>query len=321
MLSRHADVKDVVRDWQSYSNASGGILDHMKHQDRVERFRSMLTEDPPAHTLHRRMLGTVFTPRRVVELESSVRELCATFLENWGEDGYDIATELAARLPMAVIGALLGVPEADSPLITALVPSYSLRNDREEEGMRARLQLHEYLLERIREARGAPGDGLLNALANLEIADDGALRPLTDGEAENQATVLALAGNDTTHRLLGFVVDLLGKHPDQRRRLLDDPGLVANVCDEVLRLETPAHFFGRMTMRETEWHGRVVPERSILMLSALSAGHDERVFEDADAFDVGGNIGNDQLGFSGGIHYCLGAPLARLEVRAALEEM
>ena len=321
MLTRHADVKSVLRDWRTYSSADGVVLDLMKNPSAVAEFRNMLFEDPPVHTLHRKMLTAVFTPRRVADLEPSVRELCARYLEGWGEGEYEFVSQLSGRLPMAVIGALLGVPETDYKLIADLVVNYTDRTAGEASGLAPRAALSAYLAEHIKRLRSEPADGLLSALANMRVDDGETERALTDEEAINQATVLALAGNETTNRLFSFAADTLARFPEARRELAADHRLIPGAVEEILRFENPAYFFGRVTRKEVSWHGQTLPPGSFLMLNAGSAGHDERAFESPEQFDIHRKIGNEQLGFGGGIHYCLGAPLARLELTIAIEEM
>jgi len=321
-LSRYEDVAAGLVDWRTYSSARGTVLDFIRNGV-VFPPGNILFEDPPLHDAHRALLARLFTPRRIAELEPQVRAFCARSLDPLvGGDRIDFIADLGAQMPMRVIGMLLGIPEDDQE---ALREGYDTGLDLEAgEEPSANQQLGLAMTrfaEYVEWRRKHPSDDLMTELVKARFTDDeGAERTLRDDELLGYIGLLAGAGNETTTRLIGWIAWLLDRFPDQRRLLAEDRGLVANAVEEILRYEAPSPVQARYVMRDVELYGTKVPEGSIMMLVNGSANRDEREFEDADRLDVRRkNV--HHLSFGQGIHFCLGASLARLEGCIALDEV
>jgi cytochrome P450 len=321
-LSRHADVERALVDWETFRSGRGGILELIKAG--VEMPPGILIfEDPPAHDIHRALLSRVFTPKRMNALEDQVRELCARSLDPLsGADRFDFIADLGAQMPMRVIGMLLGIPEEDQQAIRERADA-NLRTEpgeqmRYEGGMELGTEMFaEYIDWRTKH----PSDDLMTSLLNAEFEDEtGTTRRLGREEILTYVTVIAGAGNETTTRLIGWAGIVLADHPDQRRELVEDPSLIRNAIEELLRYETPAPHVARYVARDAEYYDRPVPEGSVMMLLNGSANRDDRKFPDGDRFDIHRHTAG-HLGFGYGVHFCLGAALARLEGRVALEEV
>lgn len=321
-VSRFADVEACSVNWQTYISGKGSVLELIRANVEIPR-GMILFEDPPIHDLHRSLLSRVFTPRRVAALEDRVREFCARALDPLvGSEGFDYVRDLGADMPMRVISEMLGIPEEDQEEIRDRIDE-GLRIDEPGEipsGERT-ITNTEYLKEYVDFRREHPTDDLMSALLEVRFTDEhGVERNLEEDEILNYTGLLAAAGNETTTRLIGWTGYLLAKHPDQRQMLLDDRSLVPSAIEEILRYEAPSPIQARYVARDVEHYGTTVPEGSILVLLTAAANRDERKFEDPDRFDVRRVI-DHHLSFGYGIHFCLGAALARLEGRVALEEV
>lgn len=322
-LSRWEDVDPGLLDWKTYISGRGSILELIRAD--IEMPPGMiLMEDPPEHDAHRSLLSRVFTPRKMQALEPEVRAFCATALDPLvGAGGFDFIADLGAFMPMRVIGMLLGIPEQDQVAIREQIDE----GLRLEEGQESKLvddsfgRQADMFAEYIDWRAAHPSDDLMTELMHAEFEDEtGIVRTLRRDELLTYVNLLAAAGNETTARLIGFTGQLLGDHPDQRRVLVDDPSLIPNAIEEVLRVESPSPVQARYVTRDVEHHGTTVPEGSVMLLLNGSANRDERHFPDGERFDVRRDIGR-HLAFGYGIHLCLGATLARLEGRIALDEV
>jgi cytochrome P450 len=237
---------------------------------------------------------------------------------------FDYLQDFGALLPSKVISALLGVPPEDREEVRHQIdtvfhiePGVGMIND---VSFGAQIWLDEYLGRQLEERRRHPVDDMLTDLAHAEITDDDAkVRRLTPQEEQDFANLLISAGTETVARLLGWAAVVLAEHPDQRAELAADAALIPNAIEELLRYEAPSPVQGRWTTRETEFHGTTVPRGSKMLLLTGSAGRDERKFPDAGRFDIHRSM-DHHVSFGYGIHFCLGAALARLEGRIALEE-
>ena len=326
-VSRFEDVERCLLEWETYSSAKGSVLEIIKADVKMPP-GIFIFEDPPDHNLHRGLLSRVFTPTRMAAIEPKVRAFAAASLDPLVEKGgFDFIADLGAELPMRTIGMLLGIPEEDQEAI----------RDHFDEG----LKLQEGVMPGPDEFMGSsgetdftqtfaayidwraehPSDDLMTDLLTAEFTDThGTVRTLTREEVLSYVTLLAGAGNETTTRLIGWAGRLLADHPDQRRDLVDDPGLIPNAVEELLRYEPPSPVQARTVTRDVEHHGQVVAAGSIMLLLNASANRDERQFADPDRFDIHRTI-RRHLSFGYGLHFCLGAYLARLEARVALEEV
>jgi cytochrome P450 len=321
VLSRYDDVEQGLRNWQTFSNTRSDILDLIKAGIDLPP-GVILFEDPPTHTMHRGLMSRVFTPRRMAELEDQVRDFCGRCLDPLvGSGGFDIIEDLASMLPMRVIGMLLGIPEEDQ----VTVRNNTDRNLRTVPGQPMQIKSERVasgaLFEDYIDWRAKhPSDDLMTQLLNAEFEDEHRVRrTLTRQEVSTYTAVLAGAGNETTGRLIGWLTKLLAEHPDQRREVVEDRSLIPNVIDEALRFEPTGHATARYVMEDVEYHGTVIPQGSALLMMLASANRDPRRYENPDTFDIHRDD-IQHLTFGYGLHYCLGANLARLEGRVALDE-
>ena len=321
-LSRFADVDDALVDHETFSSARGGILELIKANIEVPS-GVLIFEDPPVHDIHRKLLARMFTPRKINELESKIREYCEGCLDPLiGTDRFDFVADLGAQMPMRVIGMLLGIPEADQEAI----------RDRSNATMRTEVgkpmdhtkgfDPGEVFAQYIEWRVEHPSDDIMTELLNVEFEDEtGTTRRLTRDELLIYVNVVAGAGNETTTRLIGWAGKVLAEHPDQRRRLAEDRSLVPQAIEELLRYEPPAPHVSRYVTRDVELHGQTVPAGSVMMMLIGAANRDHRQFPpDGDVFNIHREV-RQHLSFSVGTHYCLGSALARLEGRIALEEI
>jgi cytochrome P450 len=320
-VTRFNDVRDMSADWRTYSSHYGSVLELIDHPEVLEQARNMLFEDPPIHDDHRSILARTFTPRRISNLEPQIRALCTSYLEELPAT-FDFVRDFGARIPMMVIGMLLGVPEEDREHLRHLADQTVHRDEGETDyNADGQAQMMEYFAGHVALRRDNPVDDIMSELVHADVeAPDGTTRKLDDLELVQYMSLVSAAGNETVANLMGWAGMSLWRHPDQRQILIDDPGVIPNAVEELLRYEAPSPIQARTVMRDVEVHGRTVPKGSKMAMLTGSAGRDERVFPDPDRFDVTRRI-DQHVSFGHGIHFCLGAALARLEARVALEEM
>ncbi len=322
-LSRFDDVRAALLDWQSYSSAKGTLLELIKSGMEIPP-GSIIFEDPPGHNLHRSLLSRVFTPRKMNALEPKVRDFCAACLDPLvGSGGFDLVADLGVEVPMRTIGMLLGIPEEDQSAIRERIDEGLRMEDESMPDLAAQLSaaqatgFEEYIAWREEH----PSDDVMTELLNAEYEDeDGVRRRLTRTEVLNYVNLLAAAGNETTTRLIGWAGKVLAEHPDQRADLARHPELMGQAVEELLRFEPPSPVQARFVNVDVEHHGRTVPAGSVLLLLNGSANRDDRKYADPDRFDVRRDF-DQHLAFGYGVHLCLGAALARLEARVALDEL
>jgi cytochrome P450 len=322
-LSRFHDVEPALVDWRTYSSARGTLLELIK-ADVDMPTGSIIFEDPPPHDNHRGILSRVFTPRKMAAIEPEVREFCARSLDPLvGSGGFDFIADLGAEMPMRTIGMLLGIPEEDQVAIRNRIDD-SLRID-VGEALADPRQLAEEMAELFEDyvnwRADHPSDDLMTELLQAEFEDEtGTVRRLTRSELLNFINLLAAAGNETTTRLIGWTGKVLADHPDQRRAVAENRELVPQAIEEILRFEAPSPIQARYLTKNVEHHGQMVPAGSAMLLINGSANRDDRKFPDGDRFDIYRDI-DHHLSFGYGLHFCLGANLARLEGRVALDEV
>jgi cytochrome P450 len=320
-LSRFEDVERCLLDPATYSSARGAVIELIQANVKISP-GGLVFEDPPVHTHRRKLLARVFTPRRMEELEPRVRQICQRRLEPLVDARrFDFVADVAVQIPLYVIGLLLGIPEEDFGALRDRTDG-RVRTD-PGQGMRYSDEsfVGDYFRDYVEWRAAHPSDDLMSELLAAEFEDEtGAIRKLTRSEVLTFTSVLATAGAETTVRMLGWAGKLLADHPDQRRRLVGNPPLIPQAIEEILRFESPAPYTARYTTRDVEHHGEAVPAGSIVALLLGSANRDERRYPEPDRFDVGRRT-SQQLAFGWGIHVCLGAALARLEGRVALEEI
>jgi cytochrome P450 len=320
-LSRYEDVEKGLNDWQSYSSAQGSVLEIIKAK--MEMPPGMfIFEDPPDHDLHRGLLSRVFTPRRLAAIEPQVRAYAARTLDPLvGHGGFDFIADLGTEIPMRTIGMLLGIPEEDQQALRVQLDEGLRLEDGVMPEVTARDGASTNYAEYIDWRAENPSDDLMTELLTAEFTDEhGTVRTLTRDEVLGYIGLLAGAGNETTTRLIGWAAKLLADHPDQRQAMAEDFGLIPNAIEECLRYEPPSPVQARLVTEDVEHHGQSVPGGSIVLLLNASANRDERQFSDPDRFDIQRKA-QRHLSFGYGLHFCLGAHLARLEARVALEEV
>lgn len=321
-LSRHADVEWAHRQPLLLSSSHGITLEQMTPEPTGGGM--MIMQDPPGHTHLRSLVNRAFTPRRVAALEEFIRNYARELLAAWQPgEAFEYVEGFAGPLPAMVIAELLSTPAADRVQVRHWIdevfhiePGVGMINDR---SLTAMISLHGYFADLLAERSANPGDDMLSALTQAELELDGETRRLTVHECADFAVLLISAGTETVAKLLGWASLLLGEHPDQQRILVDEPDMIPNAIEELMRYEAPSPVQGRWTMEPITLHDVTIPVDSKVLLLTGSAGRDERKYTDPDRFDVTRRFDN-HVSFGFGIHFCLGAALARLEARVALEE-
>lgn len=314
---RHADAVRVFSDWSTFSNDMHRVMPAQEFKD-----GNLSALDPPEHKSLRGLLSQGFTPRMLAPFATRVEGLVVEILEQLEEqDEFDLAAGLAYQLPLNVISELLGVDrdgrevlrrcsDAQLTLSTEDPTNDAFIRNRE----KAMKEILDYLRDQARERRTRPRDDMISRLVHAEM--DG--RRLTESEIVNFSVLLLLAGHLTTMGLLGSMVACLDEHPDALAEIRADRSLVPNTVEEVLRYRPPVPDAGRVTNQEVTLGGATIPADQFVLISLTSANWDERAYPDPARFDIH-RTPNPQLAFTHGIHVCLGAHLARLEGKVALE--
>jgi cytochrome P450 len=322
-ISRFGDVNRGLPDHETFSSSRGIILEFIKSDVPIPP-GIILFEDPPIHNIHRRLLARMFTPRHIAALEPRIRQFCASSLDPLiGSGRFDFVTDLGAPMPMRVMGMLLGIPEEDQEALR----DFTVSQVRTEAGkpMKAAsdgITIGDPFGAYIDWRAEHPSDDIMTELLNVEFEDEtGTVRRLTRDELLTYIGTVSGAGNDTTTRLVAWAGKVLAEHPGQRRHLVENPSMIPRAIEELLRYEPPVIQIARYVMRDVEFYGHTVPQGSTVIMLTGAANRDHRQFPpDGDVFDIHRDTGQ-HLGFGVGIHYCIGAALARLEGRIALEEI
>jgi len=314
-VTRYRDVMAVLRTPKLFSSWRGGVLLPDPPAEFLEKLReNMLNRDPPDHTALRRLVNRAFSPRRIEQLEQRIAAHAQDLVAAVKHEGHcDFATQIAGEMPLFVICEILGVPKSDRRQLYALTermfgseikdPAAALAD-----GMQAANELRAYGGTLGKLKKESPAEDMVSDLLAAEF--DG--RRLSDGEFQAFFMLLFNAGADTTRSLLCYGLDLLLERPDVMTRLRDEPTLLPGAIEEMLRFEPPVIQFRRTAMQDTELAGVRIREGDKVVVFFPSANRDESVFTDPDRFDIERSP-NDHLAFGYGTHYCLGAPLARLE--------
>jgi cholest-4-en-3-one 26-monooxygenase len=325
VVTRHADVVTVNRDWETYSSWVGGALLEPVVEEQLENLRMiMLNMDPPRHTKLRMLVKQGFTPRHIGELERHIREIANNIIDGVCEKGTcDFVTEVSAELPLQVIAEMLGVPHEDrhkmfewsNRLVGNSDPEYNASPDL---AMEASAELFFYANELAAAKRLEPRDDIMTALLQAEV--DG--ERLTELEFDSFFLLLSVAGNETTRNLISLAMLALFDNPDQWQLLRDDPSKIGWAVEEMLRWGSPVMYFRRTATRDAEMHGQTIPAGDPVSIWYISANRDETVFADPTRFDVTRPDAKEQIAFGGGgPHHCLGHNLARMEIRVMFEEL
>jgi cytochrome P450 len=320
VLSRYDDVAAALIDPATYSSASG-IFPTPPGVDMTQLFLPMLImSDPPRHTQLRHLVSKAFTPRRIAGVEARIQTLVNNLLDQVSGAGtWDFVSGFAGPLPAIVIADMLGVPREDRDRFrtwsTTLIQSNPIRGEFGP-GLDAAAALYEYFSTFLGERRAHPRDDLMTALVQAEV--DG--EHLSEEELLGFCLLLLLAGHETTTNLLSNSAVVLAQHPESRRQLADNPALVPAAVEELLRYDSPVQGLGRTLTRQVDLHGQPMKAGDTVLLLFGSANRDDHAFPDADRFDINRRP-ERQVAFGRGIHFCLGASLARLEARIALQAL
>jgi len=320
-LTRYADVVDASQQPLLYSSAEGTTLEPI---DTGALLPMMIFMDPPGHDLHRRLVNRAFTPRSVAALEPFVRRTALGYLQPLREKGGgDFVEEFSALLPMDVIMELIGVPSADRNRLRRWMDA-SLERIEEppyigREAIEAMVSMTEYWNELLADKRRHPDEGLMSRLCEAESAEDGRTARLSDREVLGFCSLIGAAGTETLTKLLANAAVLFHRWPDQWEKLQADRSLAPGAVEETLRYWAPSQYQGRVVTEDVQVHDATVPAGARVLLVTGSANRDEREYEDADRFDIERQP-HLAVGFGHGLHFCLGAALARLEGRVGLQE-
>jgi cytochrome P450 len=333
-LTKHADVTQVSKDPETFSSAAGHIYLWDLEPDALEVRRSLIETDGPAHARLRRIVSSAFTPRKVRDYEAYTREIAQELLDAAVARGeFDWVEGLAAPLPINVIVSILGIPDEDAEMMIDLSNHLAegtsdIPLDPNAYGNTTPLRLlpfnspashalFEYGRRIGEERRRDPKDDLVSRLVHAEVDGD----RLTDAEYTNFFQLMVFAGNETTRTAISQGMLALMEHPDEFERIFREPELTDTAVEELIRWASPVMYFRRTATRDTELRGVPIAEGDKVVMWYVSANYDEEVFEDPYRLDLG-RMPNDQVSFgAGGPHYCLGAFLARLEIKVLLEEI
>lgn len=320
VLSRYQDVSAALLDPQTFSSASG-VFPTAGAPDMADLFLPMLImTDPPRHTALRRIVSRAFTPRRIAEMEPHVEHLVDSLLDEIGDqESWDAVDTLTGPLPAIVIADLLGVPREDKDAFrtwsTQLVQS-SPADTRIGGALEAAAALYEYFQSFIADRRSHPQDDLISALVAAEVEG----QRLDDDELLGFCLLLLVAGHETTTNLLSNAMVVLAADERSRRQLASNRELLPRAVEELLRFDSPVQGLSRTLTRPMDLHDQRLDAGEVVLLLFGSANRDERAFTDADHFDIN-RVNDRQLALGHGVHFCLGASLARLEARVALDAL
>ena len=323
-VTRYEDCVTVNRDWERFSSAARGTMPfEMPESDIEQQGLMMLNMDPPLHTRYRRLVNKGFTPRMVRDLEESIHRSTDAIIDQVAEEGRaDFVTDISAELPLRVIAELLGVPQGDRHRMFEWSNNMVGNEDPEYQGqaeaaLTAAMELYAYAAALYGKKRLDPHADLMSVLTTVEVEGE----QLTELELELFFLLLTVAGNETTRNLMSGAMHAFFENPGQWQRLLDDRSLLPAAVDEMLRFVTPVMNFRRTAMTDVVLSStKIAPGDKVVFFHA-SANRDEDVFDDPDSFDVGRDP-NPHIAFGGGgPHFCLGANLARMEVRVMFEHL
>jgi cholest-4-en-3-one 26-monooxygenase len=323
---KHADLVTVNRDAETFSSEIGGtsIFDFDEMERPVgpdPRGLMMLYMDPPKHTRYRLLVNKGFTPRMIGLLEQYLRHRSTLIVDNIIERGEcDFVEDLASELPLQAIAGIMGVPQEDRKLLFSWSNRMIGIDDPEyatDEAGQAALELYMYVNELAKQRRSDPREDIVTRLINAEIEGD----RLTEVEFDMFMLLLTVAGNETTRNTTSWGMWALMEHPDQLAAVRDDPALLGPAIEEILRWASPVYHFRRTATADTEVRGQAIAEGEKVVMWHISANRDEEVFDDPYRFDIARSP-NEHVAFGGGgPHFCLGANLARMELRLILGEI
>lgn len=326
-LTRYDDVAPATKDHETFSSAKGATLDMVKaHDDAIPVPKVIISMDPPEHQKMRRLVSNVFTPRAIAALEDMVREKVYERIEALNPEQFDAVADFSALFPNEVITTMLGVPKEDRDQIRRWLDLLLERRPGEiavpREGYEASMNTGLYYYDLVQQRRAAPQDDMISRLIETEIERDGVVEKLTDVDITGFATMLGGAGAETVTKLVGNAMVAFADFPDQWRKLRDDRSKIPAAVEELLRYEAPSQYQVRTATRDVTYYGTTIPKDAAVLLVTGSALRDERMFDNADHLDIDRDrkMGFN-LAFGYGVHSCLGAALARMESRIALDAL
>jgi cytochrome P450 len=325
-LTRHVDVAAAFRDFETYSSARGCDL-AMVRKGVPEEQKSIIFMDPPEHRHMRSLLNKAFTPRAIQAQTETVVELVEKYLSAANPDDFDVVQDFSGPFPVEVITRMAGVPDEYRQQVRHWIDTSLHREPGQievsEAGMQANIDTAMYYYGLVQERRENPQEDMISRLIAAEIpVDDGRPRKLDDIEICGFATLLGGAGAETVTKLIGNAAVIFARNPDQWQKLLDNRSKIPSAVEELLRFEGPVQYNVRYTLKEAHVSGGVIPAGKPVFLMGAAANRDSDAFANADVFDIDRDQTEAQhLGLGYGIHSCLGAALARLESRTALEKL
>lgn len=320
-ISRFEDVLEAILAPETFSNdLRFGAAD-----GKPRKYSQFLFTDIESHARERALVSKWFTPRRIRAWEPRIREVAVDLLAPLVDrGGCDIVEDFAARFPMALISELMGIPEADRDRVRAWSDDFLARDPGDPapppRAVAAEAALADYFLEVRRDRERRPREDLLSVLANARVERNGVSERLPEGHFVGNGTMLVIAGNETTTKLIANAVLQLHRHPEQRRDLIAHPDAIPNAVEETLRYDAPSQWQNRRLAKAHTLHGVTIPENAFCGLLTGAACRDPRRYADPDRYDVRRDIGM-HLALGWGPHLCLGKTLARMEGRIALEEI
>ena len=326
-LSRFADVVAAHRDWHGFTSTHGVDLSTLARDPAVVRaFKMLITMDPPEHDRFRALVSRVFTPRAMAALEPMIREVVRNFLDPLADrDAFDAVADFSAPFPVEIISRMLGVPEGERQQIREWLDATLHREpgdmDPTPAGQTAMIEMSGFFYELAIERRRRPVDDMLSRLTQVTVDHgDGVETGLDDEEIAGFASLIGGAGAETVTKLVGNAIVLFAAHPDQWQAVVAHPARIPGAVEEILRLLPPAQYQGRYSAEDRGFEGGTIPAGYPVLLLTGAATHDPRAFERADDFDID-RPPSIAIGFGHGVHSCLGAALARMESRIAIEEI
>jgi cytochrome P450 len=328
-VSRYDDCVEVHRDVATYTSTHGVSLDQLRSADYGRAMvdnASIIMLDPPMHDRLRKLVNRAFTPRRIAEWEPLVQRVITGFLDDLdGAETFDAVEDFAAPFPIEVICEIVGVPAGDRQQIRHWTDGMLEREVGNpfptRKGIEGAIALGAYMDQLAADKRAHPTGDMISHLVQAEVErEDGTVERLTDVEVARFVLLLAAAGAETVTKLVGNAVMTFAEHPDELTKLKADPSLAGSAVEEVLRYKAPSQYQGRFSVKDREFHGETIKAGFPVLIITGAANRDERAYEDPDRFDIE-RTGPLGIAFGHGIHYCIGAHLARLEGRTAFNEL
>ena len=327
-ISRHADVTAAYKNFETFSSSRGVDLSTIKHGFMNRNLpvpKLLIMIDPPDHNRLRVLVSRVFTPRAIASMEPVVRDIITRFLDEADPKKFDVVEDWSAKFPVEIICSMLGVPEENRQQVKKWLDRSLTRKAGEigvsEDGIEAGIEGGMFYYDLIVKKRENPGDDMISRLIEAEITrEDGTTTSLDDVEIAGFVSLLGGAGAETVTKLVGNAPVCFADNPDQWQKILDDPEKIPGAVEELLRYHPPAQYVCRYTLQDITLHGVTIPADKPVLLINGSASRDERVYENPDRFDIEREQGQN-IGFGYGVHSCLGAALARMESKIALELM